>query len=99
MDINSAKERCYRLIDANKAIVEETRKIRHYQNSPVCTNFINTVQRYVGDTLWGFVNQLSNAATVDADWINNNIERFEKQTEGHRNTLKMLKEMPTWSIH
>ena len=95
-----ARERCYELIDVNRGYIEQTKKIYRYERSPLCTNFINAVQRYVADTIYSFVSQLSNrmsaGAPEDDEWVQRNVQRFEEQTVAHGNTLDMLKTLPAW---
>jgi len=93
-------QRCYELVDLNRGYAEETKKIHRYERNPMCTNFINAVQRYAADVIYPFVSRLSNmmhsGAPVDPEWVERNLQRFEAQTEAHRMTLEMLKTMPAW---
>ena len=100
MKYAEARERCYELVDINRGYVEQTRKIYRYERSPLCTNFINAVQRYVSDAIYPFVSQLSNKIArgepEDTEWARCNVQRFEEKTKAHSATLEMLKTLPPW---
>lgn len=103
MNYQDAIQRCYEIVDRNRSYIDATRGIRKYETSPLCTNFIQAVQHYVADTIYPFVSELSNrahnGAPVDTDWVENNVQRFEQQTECNQSTLEMLKTLPIWSMH